>query len=208
MFNKKKEFTMENKYKFIGDVNDFSPISYMKVECMDLNSLMNLVNLGEDYINNGQKEHVYDLTNENDANCFAAMYGFHKTMECYNCKHKHWFGGTDYKMPFICGSCEAIDKIKTIFTIERLTEMVNSGYYKILELWFNIDKMFARETKIFLLISTSTYFKGEAKFETFRYDSIDALNEVVGKGTFFLEKMKVNEVAFTDKDGCYIIRVV
>lgn len=195
---------MENKYKFIGDVNDFNPMSYMKVECTDLKSLVNLVNLGED----GQKEHVYDLTNENDANCFAAMYGFHTTMECYNCSYKHWFGGTNYKIPSICGVFEAKDKIKTIFTIERLTEMVNSGYYEVLKQWFNIDKMFVRETKIFLLISTSTYFKGQAKFETIRYDSIDAINEVVGKGTFFLERMKVNEVAFTDKDGCFIIRVV
>ena len=196
---------MENKYKFIGDVNDFNPMSYIKVECTDLKSLVNLVNFGGD---EQTKEYVYDLTNENDANCFAAMYGFHKTMECYNCAYKHWFGGTDYNKPYPCGFFEAKDKIKTIFTIERLTKMVNSGYYEVLKQWFNIDKMFAKETKTFLLIRTSTYFKGEAKFETIRYDSIDALNKVVGKGTFILEKMKVNEVAYTDKDGCYIIRVV
>lgn len=196
---------MENKYKFIGDVNNFNPMSYMKVECTDLKSLVNLVNFG---LNNIQKEYVYDLTNENDANCFAAMYGFHTTMECYKSVYKHWFGGTNYKIPFICGVFEAKDKIKTIFTIERLTEMVNSGYYEVLKQWFNIDKMFAEETKIFLLIRTSTYFKGNAKFEAIRYDSIDALNKVVGKGTFILERMKVNEVAYTDKDGCYIIRVV
>jgi len=85
-------------------------------------------------------EDVFNLDDENDADDFANLYGFKKTMECYK-QGNFWIGGMNIKNPIELSYAKMINIIADVYNEKLFKEMIDCGFQDILEQWFNVSKL-------------------------------------------------------------------
>jgi len=71
-------------------------------------------------------EDVFNLDDENDADDFANLYGFKKTMECYK-QGNFWIGGMNIKNPIELSYAKMINIIADVYNEKLELERINGN---------------------------------------------------------------------------------